>query len=76
MAPKAVTGIAKLSYGMYLMHLFFLAPIAQLLIGGDVAHPLLPVYVTIPAIAVLTFGCTVVVSKLISYLPGSKYVIG
>lgn len=75
-APKAVTGIAKLSYGMYLMHLFFLAPIAQLLIGGDVAHPLLPVYVTIPAIAVLTFGCTAVTSKLISYLPGSKYVIG
>ncbi|MBO4443528.1 MAG: acyltransferase [Bacteroidaceae bacterium] len=75
-APKAVTGLAKLTFGMYLMHLFFLAPIAGWIIGGDAAHPLLPVWAAIPAIAVLTFICCAVTTKHLSLIPGSKYVIG
>lgn len=75
-APALITGIAKLTFGMYLMHLFFLGPIAGLFIQGDVAHPVLPVYFAIPCIAALTFVCTVVTTKLLSFIPGSKYVIG
>ena len=75
-APAWITGISKLSFGMYLMHLFFLSNIAAFFVNGDQAHPLFPVYLAIPVIAVLTFICCVVTSKLLSYLPGSKYIIG
>ena len=75
-APAWITGIAKLSFGMYLMHLFFLSNIAAFFVNGDQTNPLIPVYLAIPVIAILTFICTVVTSKLISYLPGSKYIIG
>ena len=75
-APAVITTISKLSFGMYLMHMFFLAPIASWLIGGDVANPKLPVALCIPAIALLTYLCCIVTTKLLSYLPGSKYLVG
>ena len=75
-APAAVSGIAKLSFGMYLMHMFFLAPIAKLFIGGSAAEPLVPVYLAIPCIALCTFICCVLTTKLISLIPGSKWVVG
>ena len=75
-APRLITKLSQLSFGMYLMHLFFLAPIASALIAGNVAEPLLPVGVAIPVIAVLTFICCAVTSYLISKIPGSKYIIG
>ncbi|WP_407405346.1 acyltransferase [Sodaliphilus sp.] len=75
-APAIVTGISKLSFGMYLMHLFFLAPIAAFFVNGNAAEPILPVCITIPAIAILTFICCAITSKLISLLPGSKWIIG
>ena len=75
-APALLTGLSKLSFGMYLMHLLFLAPIAGWIIGGDVANPSVPVWLAIPLIAVLTFLCCAVTSKLISLIPGSKWVIG
>ena len=75
-APAWVTGLSRLSFGMYLMHLFFLSNIAPLFVGGDPACPLLPVWVSIPCIAILTFICCAVTTKLISLLPGSKWVIG
>lgn len=75
-APAYITSISKLTFGMYLMHLLFLAPIASWIIGGDVTNPRLPVCFAIPVIAILTFLCTLVTSKLLSYLPGSKYIIG
>lgn len=71
-----ITSLSRLSFGMYLMHLFFLAPIARCLIGGDVAAPLLPVGLDIPIIAILTFLCCAVTTKLLSFLPGSQYFIG
>lgn len=75
-APSWITSLAKLSFGMYLMHVFFLTSIAEWIIGGDVAHPLLPVWLAIPVIGLLTFLCCAVVTKLISLIPGSKYLIG
>jgi len=75
-APKWITTTAKLSYGMYLMHLFFLSFLASVFVNGDPANPLIPVYLAIPCIAVLTFICCVATSWLISKIPGSKWIIG
>lgn len=75
-APAWLTTLSRLSFGMYLMHLFFLAPIAQWMIGGSVAEPSIPVWLAIPVIAILTFICCAITTKLISLLPGSKYIVG
>ena len=81
-APAGTNGttllasLSNLTFGMYLMHMFFLAPIATWIIAGDVANPSLPVGLAIPVIALLTFVCTAVTTKLISYIPGSKYIVG
>ena len=75
-APAAVTSVAKLSYGMYLMHMFFMVPIATWIIGGDPASPSIPVWLAIPSIALLTYLCCAVTTKLISLIPGSKWIVG
>ncbi|MBP3775304.1 MAG: acyltransferase [Bacteroidaceae bacterium] len=75
-APAWLTAVSRLSFGIYLMHLFFLNMWAQWLVNGNPAEPLLPVAVTIPLMAVLTFVTCVVVARLVSFLPGSKWVIG
>ena len=69
-----ISRLARLTFGMYLVHMFFLAPIATWIIGGDVANPTIPV--AIPAIAVLSYICSAVAVKLVSLLPGSKYLVG
>ncbi len=74
--PTIITDISKLSYGMYLMHMFYLAVIAQWMINGDVANPRIPVCLAIPAIAILSYLCSYVTTKVLSYLPGSKYIVG
>ena len=61
---------------MYLVHMFFLAPIATWIIGGDVANPTIPVAIAIPAIAILSYICSAAAVKLVSLLPGSKYLVG
>ena len=71
-----ITQLSRLSFGMYLMHIFFLAPIATWMIDGDVTNPRLPVFLAIPAIAGLTFVCCTLTTKLLSLLPGSKYIVG
>lgn len=71
-APAIITDTSKLSYGMYLMHIFWLG-----LWAGVYKHTLgLPTVAAIPAIAVSTFVCSYLATKLISYIPGSKWVIG
>jgi len=75
-APRIITSLSKLSFGMYLMHLFFLAPIASAFVAGNVADPVIPVALAIPSIAVLTFICCAITSKLISLIPGSRWIIG
>ena len=75
-APQWITTTAKLTFGMYLMHLLFLAPISNAIIGGDAANPLIPVWAAIPVIAILSFLCCWITTKLLSLIPGSKWVIG
>ena len=75
-APKWVTGISKLTFGMYLMHILFLSNIAPLFMPEGPANPILPIYLTIPCIAILTYVCCIITTKAISYLPGSKWIIG
>jgi len=74
--PKIVTGISRLSFGMYLMHMFYLCAFAGVFIQGSSASPAVPVAIAIPAIAVCTFICSAVTSKLISLIPGGKWIIG
>ena len=71
-----VTDISKQTYGMYLMHMFYLAPIAAFIIGGDVANPRLPVGLAIPTIALSTYICTYVTCRIIRLIPGNKWLIG
>ena len=75
-APAWVTGTSKLTFGMYLMPLLVLANIAPIFLPEGPAHPILPVYLTIPCMALLTFAACVALTKLISYVPGSKWIIG
>lgn len=75
-APAIVTHISKLSYGMYLMHMLFLAPIAAIFVNGNQASPIIPVWLAIPCIAVLTYLCCALTTKLLSCLPGGKWIVG
>ena len=75
-APRLVTSLSRCSFGMYLMHMFFLAPIASYIVAGDAAHPLLPVGLAIPVIALCSYVCCYVTTRLISCLPGSKWIVG
>lgn len=74
--PALIGSLSKMSFGMYLMHLFFLGPIARLMIGSNVAEPLVPVALAIPCIAILTFFCCALTTKILSLLPGSKWFVG
>ena len=75
-APRWITSVSKLTFGMYLMHMLFLAPIATAIIAGDPANPLLPMWLAIPVIAILSYLCCLVTTKLISLIPGHKWLIG
>ena len=71
-APRLVTDMSKLSYGMYLMHIFWLGLWATVFKSTLE----LPTVAAIPCIAVSTFICCYVTTKLISFIPGSKWIIG
>ena len=71
-----VTEIAKLSYGMYLMHIFFLSNIASAIVQDNPASPIIPVWAAIPCIAIACYICCAVTTKIISLLPSSKWIIG
>lgn len=40
------------------------------------AQPLMPVWLAIPVVGVLTYIVCMIVTKVLSLIPGSKYVIG
>ncbi len=69
--PKAlITDLSKLSFGIYLMHIFWLG------LWVSILKPIMPTATAIPAISVCTFLCCAITTKVLSYIPGSKYVIG
>ena len=70
--PRIITETSKLSYGMYLMHIFWLF-LWVITFKQELA---LPTVAAIPAIAVCTYICCLLSTKLISYIPGSKWLIG
>ena len=74
--PRLVGLASRLSFGMYLMHLFFLSNIAPIFVNGDLTNPLLPVWLSIPSIAVFTFMFCFITTWGISKLPGSKWIVG
>ena len=71
-APALVTAMSKLSFGVYLVHIFWLG-VWVVLFKGTLA---LPTWAAIPAIAVATFLSSYATVKLVSCIPGSKWVIG
>ena len=71
-APKLITEMSKLSYGMYLMHIFWLG----LWVTVFKQTLALPTVAAIPSIAVSTFVSCYVTTKILSFLPGSKWIIG
>ena len=75
--PKLVRSLSDLSFGMYLVHLFFIVLFSGMFIGeGGAATPVVPVVLAIPLIAISSFICSAVVTKILSYLPGSKWIVG
>lgn len=71
-APAIITRTSQLSYGIYLMHIFWLGFWVSVF---KIDYPL-PTVAAIPAIAVTTFICCYLTARVISFLPGSKWIIG
>ena len=65
-----VKDISKMSYGMYLLHMFWLW------LWAPVFTSFLHISLAIPAIALTTYICSYLTCKLISMLPCSKWIIG
>lgn len=69
---RLITEMSKLSYGMYLMHIFWLGLWVTVF-----KHDLvLPTVAAIPCIAVSTFISCYVTTKILSFIPGSRWIIG
>lgn len=69
---KLVADISRMSYGMYLMHIFWLGfwvTVYKKSLG-------LPSVGAIPAIAASTYVSSYLTTKILSYLPGSKWIVG
>ncbi|MBD5225924.1 MAG: acyltransferase [Bacteroidales bacterium] len=71
-APAIVTRASKLSFGIYLMHIFWLS----FWVGIFKGQLALPTVAAIPVIAIVTFICCYITCRLISFIPGSKWIIG
>ncbi len=67
---RLITSISKLSYGIYLMHIFVLTTVYRL-VAGSMSTPW-----TILVVGATTFAVCYLLSLLLSLLPGSRYVIG
>ena len=67
---KPIRTISQLSYGIYLMHIFILNFFYKLI------HESCTTPVSILLIGIFTFITCCIVSKLLSYIPGNKYILG
>jgi surface polysaccharide O-acyltransferase-like enzyme len=68
---RLIDDMSRMSYGMYLAHIIVLN-----VIHARMAPMIENAFVRIPAIAFTTFLITYLGLKLLSLLPGSKYLIG
>ena len=71
-APAYITELSQKSFGIYLVHLLWM-PLWVSIFKFDMA---LPTVAAIPVIAVATFISCYVTIKLVSYIPGSKWLVG
>ena len=70
--PKIILQLSELSYGMYLMHIFWLG----LWVSVFKTEMGLATGLAIPVIAICTFLSCWISTLIISYLPGGKWVVG
>ncbi len=66
-----VLPVSKLSYGMYLMHMFVLIPVFAWINSAGWAMPFV-----IFTSAVITYVICAVAARLLAFLPKSKYIVG
>jgi len=71
LVARLTEDVALKSYGIYLVHIIILNTFYSLMIGWITGQEYL-----FPVISAVTFACSYLVIKLISYIPGSKYIIG
>ena len=66
-----VNPVSKASYGIYLMHMFILVPVFAWVKSWGIATPL-----TMIISAAITYFSGIVVTRMLSFIPKSKYIIG
>ncbi len=71
-ASPLLVRASKLSFGIYLMHIFWLGFWVSVFKGTYA----LPTVAAIPVIAIVTFICCYITCRLIALFPGSKWIIG
>ena len=76
-APALITQAARVSFPMYLVHLLVLNYNAPHVLGsGGAASPVWPVWIAIPALALITWLYSFLLCALLAKLPGSAYWLG
>ena len=70
--PKWVADMSKMSFGIYLIHIFWIGMWVTLF-KDQMA---MPSVAAIPAITIATFICSYLTTKLISFIPHSRWIIG
>ena len=66
-----VQPVSKLSYGMYLMHMFVLTPVFAWVNSWGMPTPLVMI-----VSAMITYVTCALVTRLIAFIPKSRYIIG
>lgn len=70
--PDSVVALSNLTYGMYLMHIFWLY-LWVILFKNTLMWP---TGVAIPSIAAATFLSSMIACKILSHVPGGKWLLG
>ena len=70
-AWRWIADLSRMSYGMYLAHIIVLG-----VVHAHLSPLLANAFLRIPIIAITTFVVTYLAVKLLSLLPGSKYIVG
>ena len=68
-APAVITDLSRLSYAIYLMHIFWLG----LWVGILKFDMQLPTVLAIPAIALCTFLSCWLTARILAFIPGARW---